>query len=122
METNDSERFDPLVHEQEQAAAADAGSIGGESGDEGHDPETQPVEQAGGGEAEGFEQAEQALIDNAAHGEGNPAADAIDNEHVDAQRATVVHGEPDEVDATEVTSDPDADDDPGEGTPIAPDR
>jgi hypothetical protein len=124
METNDNQEFDPGVEDHEAAAAAEAGAIGGESGDEGRDPEMRPVEQAGGGEAEGFEQAEQALVNNAAHGEGNPlaAADESAPENIEGQRATVEYGEADEVDVTEVTSDPDDPDDPGEGTPVAPDR
>ena len=90
METNDDAQ-DPQVREAEDAAAAEAGAIGGESGNESPDPERQPVEEGGGGVAEGFEQAEEDLIDNAGHGDGggDPARDAID---------------------------------PGEGTPIAPDR
>jgi hypothetical protein len=82
------------------------------------------VREAGGGEAEGFEEAEAELIENASHGDGagNPELDAIDNEHVEGRRATVEYGEPDEIDATEVTSDPTEPDGPGEGTPIAPDR
>jgi hypothetical protein len=92
--------------------------------DERNDPAMQPVEEAGGGVAEGFEQAEAELIENASHGDGtgDPEVDAIDNENVEAERSTAEYGEPDEIDATEVTSDPDSDDDPGEGTPIAPDR
>jgi hypothetical protein len=68
-------------------------------GTNGHpDPARQPVEEAGGGEAEGFEQAEQDLIENASHGDGagDPAADAIDNETVEAERSTAEYGEPDE--------------------------
>ncbi len=121
METN--ERQDPLVAEEEAAAAAEAAEIGG-AGSENPDPERLPVEEAGGGQGEGFELAEEDLIENASHGDGagNPEADAIDDEHVDGQRATSEYGEPDEVDATEVTSEPDVPDDPGEGTPVAPDR
>jgi hypothetical protein len=84
-----------------------------------------PVEEAGGGEAEGFEQAEQDLIENASHGDGqgDPIADAIDNESAEAARSTAAYGEPDEVDPTEVTSDPDeGPDDPGRGPGIAADR
>jgi hypothetical protein len=123
METNEEAR-DPLVEDQEGAAAAEAASIGGEVASDNPDPAMQPVEEAGGGVAEGFEQAEHDLVENASHGDGagNPEANAITGEHVEAQGSTAVYGEPDEIDATEVTSDPDADDDPGEGTPIAPDR
>ena len=126
METNDEIEDDPLVEEQEEAAAAEAASIGGEVASYTDDPAMQPVEESGGGEAEGFEQAERALIENATHGDGagDPALDAIDNENAEAQRSTAAYGEPDEVDVTEVTSDPDSeqDDDPGEAPGIAFDR
>lgn len=89
-----------------------------------NDPAFEAVDEAGGGVAEGFEQAEEDLIENASHGDGmgDPLTDAIDNENVEAERSTAAYGEPDEVDATEVTSDPEDPDGPGEGTPIAPDR
>ena len=61
------------------------------------DPARQPVEEAGGGVAEGFEQAEQDLIENASHGDGggDPETDAIDNENVEAERSTAEYGEAD---------------------------
>ncbi len=125
METNDETR-DPLVEDQENSAAAEAAAIGGEVGGDHPDEAMRPVEEHGGGVAEGFEQAERDLIDNASHGDGlgNPEADAIDNEHVEAERASVAHGEPDEVDVTEVRADPDSehDDDPAAGTDVAFDR
>ena len=66
--------------------------------DESKDPAMQPVEEAGGGVAEGFEQAEEALIENASHGDGaaDPEEDAIDNELEEAERSTAEYGEPDE--------------------------
>jgi hypothetical protein len=66
--------------------------------DEKNDPAMQPVNESGGGVAEGFEQAEEQLIENASHGDGtgDPEADAIDNEHVDAERSTAEYGEADE--------------------------
>lgn len=99
METNGETR-DPLVDDEAEAAAAEAGAIGGDPGGEAADPEMQAVEEGGGGVAEGFEQAEADLIENASHGDGagNPQADAIDNEHVDAERSTAEYGEPDELD------------------------
>jgi hypothetical protein len=62
-------------HEQEEidAAAAEAGRIGGIAGDEQLDPAQRPVIEGGGGEAEGFEQAEQALIEHASHGDQQSA-------------------------------------------------
>jgi hypothetical protein len=61
--------------------------------------ERQPVEEAGGGVAEGFEQAEEDLIENASHGDGagNPERDAIDNESVETERSTAEYGEADEA-------------------------
>ena len=66
--------------------------------DEKQDPAMEPVEEAGGGVAEGFEQAEEQLIENATHGDGggNPERDAIDNENVEAERSTAEYGEADE--------------------------
>lgn len=123
METND-ETQDRVVEEQEDAAGAEAASIGGEIGSDQDDPAMQAVEEAGGGVAEGFEQAERDLVENASHGDGagNPIEDAIDNENAEARKSTAEYGEPDEIDVTEVTSDPAIEDDPGEGTAIAPDR
>jgi hypothetical protein len=65
--------------------------------DERNDPAREPVEEAGGGVAEGFEQAEEDLIENASHGDGagNPERDAID-EDAEAQRSTAEYGEADE--------------------------
>jgi hypothetical protein len=65
--------------------------------DEKRDAERQPVEEAGGGVAEGFEQAEEDLIENASHGDGagDPEADAIENENVEAERSTAEYGEAD---------------------------
>ena len=67
--------------------------------DEKRDAERQPVEEAGGGVAEGFEQAEEDLIENASHGDGagDPEADAIDNENVEAEESTAEYGEADEA-------------------------
>jgi hypothetical protein len=65
--------------------------------DEKRDAERQPVEEAGGGVSEGFEQAEEELIENASHGDGtgDPEADAIDNENVEAEDSTAEYGEAD---------------------------
>ena len=56
------------------------------------------VYEAGGGEAEGFEAAEQELVDNASHGggRGDPIRDAMTPE-VEADESTAVDGEADEI-------------------------
>jgi hypothetical protein len=116
---------DPLVREQEEAAAAEAGGIGGRGGaPEDVDPAMAPLEEAGQGVAEGFEQSERELGERASHGDerSTPETDAFSPEQ-ESDRATQVYGEPDEMDVSEVTADPREDeDDPGRGTPIAPDR
>jgi hypothetical protein len=112
---------DPLLRREERAAAAEAGEIGGPAPDTQGDEADRPVEEAGGGEAEGFETAEQELAEQASHGEGRwmPEADAFEPE----DRAEQTHGEPDEVDPTEVVRDPEeGPDDPGEGPGLASER
>ena len=73
------------------------------NGEETQDPAMEPVEEAGGGVAEGFEQAERDLIENATHGEGggDPGADAIDNENAEAERSTAEYGEADDAEPTD---------------------
>jgi hypothetical protein len=56
-----------------EAAAREAAGIGGIAGDEDLDPAERPVLEGGGGEAEGFEQAEELLIDHASHGDQQSA-------------------------------------------------
>ena len=61
---------DPIADEEADAAAVEAAEIGGPAPDE-HvdDPAQRPLAEAGEGEAEGFELAEEELIDNAEHGD-----------------------------------------------------
>ena len=69
------------LDEESEAAAAEAGAIGGRAPDD-EDPAERPLSEAGEGEAEGFELAEQELEENATHGEGRgfPAEDVPDPE------------------------------------------
>ena len=95
---------DDLVREEEQAAASAAGHIGGTAGDEGDfDPAMRPVYEAGGGVAEGFEQAEADLVDNAQHGDGrgDPASDAFRPE-VESDLSGASYGEADQERVSEV--------------------
>src|SRR5690242_11163031 len=90
---------DPLVAEEEAAAAAEARAIGGPGVDDAHgDPAFEAVYEAGGGEAEGFELAEEELEENATHGGGraDPIRDAF-TPQVEADEATAVDGEADEI-------------------------
>jgi hypothetical protein len=65
---------DPPYEQQEtDEAAREAAAIGGRGGSEERDPALRPVSEAGGGEAEGFEDAERALIDHASHSDQQSA-------------------------------------------------
>lgn len=88
---------DALVAQEASAAAAEAARIGGVAPSDAEDPALDPVYQAGGGEQEGWEQAEEELIENAAHGDGhgNPERDAISPE-LESDRSTAVYGEADQ--------------------------
>jgi len=90
----ESER-DPIAEEEAEAAAAEAAEIGGPAPDDGiEDPAQRPLVEGGEGEAEGFELAEEELIDNAEHGDekGFPSRDAPPPE----ERTETEYGEPDE--------------------------
>jgi hypothetical protein len=113
------ERESEFERRQEDAAAAEAARIGGEPGkvpgydDDptspglSEDPARRPVEEAGGGQAEGFEQAEAQLRDRAENPRGpSPAAD---QERVsEDDRAESEYGESDAVRTAE--DDPDRED------------
>lgn len=69
MSESNPER-DPIAEEEADAAAAEAARIGGPTPDDQvEDPAQRPVIEGGEGEAEGFELAEEELIDNAEHGD-----------------------------------------------------
>jgi hypothetical protein len=63
--------------EQVRLAKAEAAHIGGSVSDEVADPALRAVAEGGGGEAEGFEEAESELIEHASHGDGQPAHAAL---------------------------------------------
>jgi hypothetical protein len=104
-----------LIASEEAKAAAEAAAIGGPGPNDAHgDPAMEPVYEAGGGDAEGFEIAEEELIENASHGDGRgkPLRDAFTPER-ESDLAGATYGEPDEEDVTEVVRDPD-----GEGSDV----
>jgi hypothetical protein len=99
-----------VVREEEAAAAREAGRIGGRSGMEDMDPAERASAEHGGGEAEGFEQAEERLIETATHGDGrrvDPVKDASEPEEAATQAE---YGEGDSIRSTET-------DDDTQGTP-----
>ncbi len=82
------------VDAEAQSAADEAGRIGGKVAPLSDDPAREPLEEAGEGEAEGFEQAERALEDIAEHGDQHrfPDRDVRDAE----DRESVERGEGDQ--------------------------
>lgn len=87
---------DPLADEEAEAAAEEAARIGGPAPDDRvQDPAQRPLVESGEGEAEGFELAEQELIENAAHGNqrGFPDRDVGAPE----EPTDTVYGEADQV-------------------------
>jgi hypothetical protein len=86
----------PYEQEETDEAAREAAAIGGRGGSEERDPALRPVSEAGGGEAEGFEDAERALIDHASHGDQH-AAHAIlhDQGRTEEDNPTSENGEAD---------------------------
>ncbi len=70
MDEPDRKRDDEqLIEEEAEAAAAEAGEIGGEAPRDSDDPAQQPLIEGGEGESEGFELAEKQLEDIAEHGD-----------------------------------------------------
>jgi hypothetical protein len=57
------------VKDEAEAAAAEAGHVGGDAPVESDDPAQQPLIESGQGESEGFELAEKRLQDIASHGD-----------------------------------------------------
>jgi hypothetical protein len=113
---------DPLAEREAAAAAAEAAAIGGQAPADDVDPAEQPVIEGGGGEAEGFEQAERDLVGQATH--ENPSVVPTEAAFTpEEDGAEAVYGEPDEIDPTEVVRDPrEGDEDPGAGPGLAAER
>jgi hypothetical protein len=77
--------IDPKAEREADRAAAEAGAIGGRvssepvSTDGAPGEAERPLVEAGQGEAEGFEQAEQELIEHASHGDQHAARQAVED-------------------------------------------
>ncbi len=87
---------DPVADEEAEAAAAEAAEIGGPAPVyPDADPAQRPLVEGGEGEAEGFELAEEELIDNASHGDQKhfPDRDAPPSE----EPSEATYGEPDQA-------------------------
>lgn len=82
------------VEEEAEAAAEEAGEIGGQAPVESDDPAQQPLIESGQGESEGFELAEARLRDIASHGDEHRFPDRDVRKPED--REEVERGEADE--------------------------
>jgi hypothetical protein len=84
--------------EQEDAAAAEAAAIGGQVSSEPPpadgvpDEATRPLAEAGEGESEGFETAEQELVEHASHGDLHAARRAIEDAPDESEDARAASG------------------------------
>ncbi len=95
-------------HEQEEEAAAEAGRIGGSPGAEPYvedgeqvDPAQVPLMESGEGEAEGFEQSEEALIENASHGDSHSAGRVLEDAPGDESARGAAAGDADSAHSSE---------------------
>jgi hypothetical protein len=104
-------RFERL---QAEEAAAEAAGIGGkasdldpaaEAGEEGLDPARRPLVEAGGGEAEGFEQAEDVLIEHASHGDQQSAHAILHDQGIPEEPVERENGEADHEHTSERPAD-----------------
>lgn len=96
-------RDEDVVAREEAAAAAEAGSIGGQR-DRSADEAERPVSEGGGGEAEGFELSEEELVEEAEQARRhNPLTEAGDPEDEDPQAE---FSEPDRLGSTEREEEP----------------
>jgi hypothetical protein len=131
MDVDEGTPEDDLLRREEEAARREAAGIGGRrpeyENEEGlpADESERVLEEGGEGFEEGFEVAEEDLVEAASHGENRydpSTADFGDDES--AGDADVLDAEPDQVDVTETVRDPDAGpgEDPGEGPGISHDR
>ena len=111
-ESVNSDLFDPPsdesgdVDEEAAAAAAEAAEIGGHTATEGLPEAERPLAEGGEGEAEGFELAEQQLIESASHGDstGHPSGDGFPAEEA-ASENLASYGEADEEHVSENVED-----------------
>ena len=89
---------DLQAEREAEAAAHEAAGVGGRAPSD-EDPARRPVDEAGGGESEGFEQAEADLRENAEHGELNPRDPIRDQftPEVESDRAGIEYAEADDA-------------------------
>ena len=85
---------DPRVDREAAAAAAEAGAVGGPGAKQDLDPAERAAAEAGGGESEGFEQAERDLIEHASHGDPAPDPESLashEEAHPESEHGSADH-------------------------------
>jgi hypothetical protein len=131
MDVDEGTPEDDLLRREEEAARREAAGIGGRrpeyENEEGlpADESERVLEEGGEGFEEGFEVAEEDLVETASHRENRyDPSDQDFGDDESAGDADVLDAEPDQVDVTETVRDPDAGsgEDPGEGPGISHDR
>lgn len=102
MSTKPDDRDRDLVAAEEAAAAAEAAEIGGHTDSQRLPEAERPLAESGEGVAEGFELAEEQLIQSASHGRkhGHPLGDRFPEEDGRSEGLTI-HGEADHEKASE---------------------
>jgi hypothetical protein len=96
---------DAQADREADAAAHEAAGVGGRVPED-EDPARRPVDEAGGGQAEGFEQAEEDLRANAEHGELGPR-DPMRDSFTPEEESDVAGGEYAEPDDARTRDRPD---------------
>lgn len=100
-------RADRITDEEVEKASEEAGEIGGHTPSESLPSAEQAPTESGGGQAEGFELAEQQLQESASHGDTSgrhPLGDRFPEEEEDPREHTI-HGEADRADSSETHED-----------------
>ena len=97
---------DPIdrdVEREEAAAAEEAAEIGGRSGMEDVPEEERPLAESGEGESEGFELAEEELVERATGEDlhANPLTDVGEPEEPGGSRSRDAYGDADQIESTE---------------------
>lgn len=106
MTPHNEHQDESFVAHEEQAAAAAAARIGGTVSPDADDPAMNAVYQAGGGEQDGWDEAERELVETASHGDS--AADPVRSAAVperESDRAGAVYGESDQILSSELADD-----------------
>lgn len=87
-----------MVRRAEELAAREAAAIGGPGAEGRFPPEERAVRQAGGGEAEGFEETEAELIRNATHADESSSTVILERHGRMEDEGDLATGEPGEAD------------------------